>query len=314
MYGSVKAISGNVPVINVHDSAVITAQAGTSGNANDDASNAIYGAGFAIFNLSGGSYTASEALSVKSGIYNITGGTYRANGTFVDPVNAYTKGSEASGSAISITANKNYARNVQMAISDATVISENGYGLSECITSDTQTAVKSLKIMGGNFAGAKGAVLSRNLTGFIEGGKFNTDVTAYLANDKLVSKEVDGKYLVGEENPVTISSIINGKVTADKAKAIAGETVTLTVSPDDEYLLKKLTVVDGNGRTVKVTDNKFIMPDSEATVSAKFEKVTLDIEIPEVDKDEGVKEPTAGATITDDAKQTMIETIQKILN
>ena len=60
-------------------------------------------------------------------------------------------------------------------------------------------------------------------------------------------------------------------MTADKTAAKYGETVTLTVKPEnDDYMLKTLTVKDANNGNVTVTDNKFTMPASNVTVSATF--------------------------------------------
>ncbi len=73
------------------------------------------------------------------------------------------------------------------------------------------------------------------------------------------------------------SNIKNGKVKADKEKAAKGETVELTATPDETYKLASLKVTDADGKEVKVTDNKFVMPASNVTVTAKF---TVKEEIP----------------------------------
>ncbi len=70
-------------------------------------------------------------------------------------------------------------------------------------------------------------------------------------------------------------AIENGAVTPDKELAFAGDTVTLTVEPDTGYVLETLTVTDANGDPVEVTDNTFVMPASNVTVTATFVKGTL---------------------------------------
>ncbi|MBR5620128.1 MAG: choice-of-anchor J domain-containing protein, partial [Clostridia bacterium] len=70
-------------------------------------------------------------------------------------------------------------------------------------------------------------------------------------------------------------AIENGAVTPDKELAFAGDTVTLTVEPDTGYVLETLTVTDVNGDPVEVTDNTFVMPASNVTVTATFVKGTL---------------------------------------
>ncbi|HBF68792.1 MAG TPA: hypothetical protein DDW20_05755, partial [Firmicutes bacterium] len=51
---------------------------------------------------------------------------------------------------------------------------------------------------------------------------------------------------------VTIAKMEHGNVTADKAKAVVGEKVTLTVAPEADYELDKLLV---NGAEVKAENN-----------------------------------------------------------
>lgn len=69
---------------------------------------------------------------------------------------------------------------------------------------------------------------------------------------------------------ITISDAIeHGTVTSDKSAATAGETVTLTADPDDDYRFASWSVNDG---AVTVTNNKFTMPEGNVTVSATFEE------------------------------------------
>lgn len=68
---------------------------------------------------------------------------------------------------------------------------------------------------------------------------------------------------------VKIAEMTNGTVTADKATATEGETVTLTVKPDAGYHLKSLMAGD---ETLTSAPYTFKMPAKEVTVSALFEK------------------------------------------
>jgi len=76
-------------------------------------------------------------------------------------------------------------------------------------------------------------------------------------------------YTVGKIYPVTINSSTNGTVTADKAVAAEGETVTLTVTPESGYVLRSLTVMQDT-TSVEFTDYLFTMPNGEVTVTAVF--------------------------------------------
>ena len=77
--------------------------------------------------------------------------------------------------------------------------------------------------------------------------------------------------------------IRNGTVTANRRYAERGDTVTITVKPDDGFKLDDLTVTDKNGNELKLTDKgngkyTFKMPAGKVTVSATFapEKTAAD--------------------------------------
>ena len=77
--------------------------------------------------------------------------------------------------------------------------------------------------------------------------------------------------------------IRNGTVTANRRYAERGDTVTITVKPDDGFKLDDLTVTDKNGKELKLTDKgngkyTFTMPAGKVTVSATFapEKTAAD--------------------------------------
>ena len=77
--------------------------------------------------------------------------------------------------------------------------------------------------------------------------------------------------------------IRNGTVAANRRYAERGDTVTITVKPDDGFKLDDLTVTDKNGNELKLTDKgngkyTFTMPAGKVTVSATFapEKTAAD--------------------------------------
>lgn len=67
----------------------------------------------------------------------------------------------------------------------------------------------------------------------------------------------------------------HGKVTVSKNRMSPGEAVTLSVTPDNGYVLETLVVTDALGKTLSLTPlgkdrYSFIMPDSEVTIKAVF--------------------------------------------
>ncbi len=69
----------------------------------------------------------------------------------------------------------------------------------------------------------------------------------------------------------------NGTVTTSPKNATSGSTVTITVKPDEGYVLDTLVVTDSKGNTVKTTDKgdgkfSFVMPSGQVDVKATFTK------------------------------------------
>ena len=68
---------------------------------------------------------------------------------------------------------------------------------------------------------------------------------------------------------VTVSSTAGGTATADKATAAAGETVTLTATPDSGYHFDGWNIVPN---TVTIQDNQFTMPAGNVEIQAIFDR------------------------------------------
>jgi len=98
-------------------------------------------------------------------------------------------------------------------------------------------------------------------TGVVEGG-FNEDGTI---NGDVVVEPVT--------YTITIDEIVNGTVTADKTEAEEGETVTLTITPDEGYTLVNVFV---NGIAIEGTT--FQMPGRDVTITAEFAADDVDDE------------------------------------
>ena len=173
-------------------------------------------------------------------------------------------------------------------------------------------------------ASAKGAFeVSEGLEGNlkIESGYFTQDPTAYVAEGKVVTaSDKDGyTYMVGDPAPtpstgggsskpkytasVDKDDMENGDVKLSNTKAKAGSKVTVTVTPDEGYELKKLEVLDKNGDKVEVTDN------GDGTFTFKMPKGGVEV-VPvfvEAEEQEPVEEPTEDADAAE--KTTLVLTI-----
>lgn len=82
---------------------------------------------------------------------------------------------------------------------------------------------------------------------------------------------------------ITISDgIENGTVEADVAKAKAGETVTLTITPAEGYELDELSVKAGEEDVEVAEGYTFLMPAAAVAISATFKEQIIEPEIPSV--------------------------------
>ena len=73
---------------------------------------------------------------------------------------------------------------------------------------------------------------------------------------------------------VTVSKTANGSVSVSPKNTAAGDTVTITVTPDKGYVLETLTVLDKNDKEIKLTEKNgkytFTMPAGKVEVKATF--------------------------------------------
>ena len=78
-------------------------------------------------------------------------------------------------------------------------------------------------------------------------------------------------------NKVTVDDTVGGTVTVSPKSPAKGDTVTITVTPDNGYENDQVTVKDSSGKQIALTDEgdgkySFIMPDGKVTVAASFIK------------------------------------------
>ena len=75
---------------------------------------------------------------------------------------------------------------------------------------------------------------------------------------------------------VTVTSGNHGAISVDKTNAAAGETITITVTPEADYMLDVLTITDSSGNAIAISAAKtFTMPESDVTVSGTFKFARL---------------------------------------
>ena len=114
---------------------------------------------------------------------------------------------------------------------------------------------------------------------------------------------VNATFKEATPHKINIGASENGSVTADLSEATVGTTVTLTVTPADDYRLSAVTVNDGAVEVTKVNDTTytFVMPDEEVTVNATFEKIPHNVTVNTSENgtvDSDKETAVAGETVT----------------
>ena len=152
--------------------------------------------------------------------------------------------------------------------------SEGGSGSdSDSVTGgDNENSGSEANGNGGSESGVVGGGNGNSESGGTGGGSGSTGGTG----NETDSSRITGSVMISEDG------ISHGSVPLKKTTGIAaGETVTVTITPDEGYSLGSLSVTDENGSAVETTEvtaetkYTFIMPESPVTISARFEKLTL---------------------------------------
>ena len=132
---------------------------------------------------------------------------------------------------------------------------------------DSHEYFRGFKIVWDGSAGTNIAVPANNNYNCV---KVNSDYT--LSWTTYSSTEPTTKYTVAVDN-----NIKNGTVTPSATTLAAGETFTVTATPDNGYELDTVTVKDASDKVIKPnTNGSYTMPASNVTVSATF-KVKTDV-------------------------------------
>ncbi len=132
--------------------------------------------------------------------------------------------------------------------------------------------------------------------GWMENGQLVSNETTYTitANgNRTLTAEFEKVY------NVTVNSTAGGTATADKTTAAAGETVTLTATPNSGYHFAGWNVVSG---TVTIQDKQFIMPANDVGIQAIFARNTSPTIPPTVSEKtiDAIQDAEPGETVTVD--------------
>ncbi|AVQ95550.1 hypothetical protein CXP51_04315 [Ethanoligenens harbinense] len=110
----------------------------------------------------------------------------------------------------------------------------------------------------------------------------------------------DSITLVADDFTVTVADTAHGAVTASKTVATGGDTVKLTVTPDNGYFLKSLTYNDGTDHDISENADgsySFTMPEDDVTISAQFEQAPCIVTVSSANANEGTVAVSGASSI-----------------
>ena len=172
--GQIKHLN-NAPVINVSGASVTSEGDG------------IYAAGYATWNIVDSNVSGYfMGIGIKAGELNISGDSViRCTGPNSAPTEGFSNGINASGAAIQIESNDDYAGNIAIDIKDGQIISDNGYSIYEYANGDDSLSLDRLDITGGSFQGAfkvsEALYESKAEVIDITGGSYDSSVAKYVS-------------------------------------------------------------------------------------------------------------------------------------
>ncbi len=234
--GCVNQVTGNVPVININDGAILNCSSSVGAD--------IYAAGYGIWNIGAATLKAGTPIYAKSGVINIDGATIEACGEYAEP-KPYGNGFHSTGDGIVFDSKNGYAGNMSIAITDATITSANGYAIQEVLTDREESQTLSMQILDGKFKGSKGTIVTSE--------HFGESTPTHWADNSIVG----GKYAYA---PTTVA---DGYKVAFNTDADKNEfpyiivvddlypTGTITEITDDTSVDDVVTVADNDGLVIK---------------------------------------------------------------
>lgn len=271
----------------------ITINGGTIIGSKVDDGSGIYHPQDGKLTVTGGTIKGASGIEIRSGSLTVTGGTIIATAKNL-VVQANGGGSTTIGAGIAIAQHKT-ENNIKVNVKGGTV---QGYVAINESNPQKNTAIDkvAIEVSGGNFEainGGKEAIKSENKKGFVTGGTFNTTIVEeYLSEEVTAEKDENGEILVGTRYDIEVKETKNGTVNVSSKRAMAGETIEITIAPEEGYELSTIKVLNDKN-VIKVVDGKFIMPEGNVVVEAEFK------EIVDEDKDD-VKDETKNEIVIEE--------------
>ena len=264
--GNIKATEGNVPVLNLGPNASVKGRVAVALN------------GYGQLNVNGATVEGTDTgIEVRAGKLNVNSGTITGKGI---PTNVQPNGSGTTTSGAGIGVAQHTTKlPINVIIKGGTIEGYSALYQSNPEKNPTDDVAKvSLQVLGGNLnAINKGpkAVYSENKTGFITGGTFSSDPTAYVpANSNYrVRTNSNGTYTVYHYTPY-VPSIPTDSLKTARTEAI--KAVTDYVNPADYEEAQQAeikTIVDNAKKDIEAAKTADEIKAIEAAAKAELDKL-----------------------------------------
>lgn len=188
--------------------------------------------------------------------------------TITDPANTFTIAPKDEGWSILLNAGDNKGTYLQGKSKNNAA--DNGCAFSETAVTNTLSYNVNGYVV---ITSPQGSIMSYNSTSgqtrfrYFKPATVGTFSGAYKPVQLYKKVEACQGYAINIDNQITY-----GTISADVETACEGETVTLTATPAEGYVLEGWRIVDENNNEITVTDNTFTMPAAAVNVTASFRK------------------------------------------
>ena len=171
----------------------------------------MYLAGDAVTTLSNCTITGVTGVEIRAGKLTVNGGSLKATAAY--SVNPNGNGSTTEGAAIAI-AQHTTKKNIEVTLNGGTYTGEKAISESNPQRNDPAPQV-AMSVTAGTFMGD---VVTADVTNFISGGTFSSDVSAYAGNNAVAS--LKNVYYVGTDS---IEAAVNSMSGGDTLTVVKGE-------------------------------------------------------------------------------------------
>lgn len=223
--------------------------------------------------ITGGTITGISGIEVRGSTLNITGGTINATSDEYK-VDSNNNGSTTKGVAVAVVQHVT-KQPISVHISGGTFnalvpfiqANTEGNPIEDInkitIVIDNEDGVPTFNSLDNNIT-----VYSENFEGFIQGGKYSTDVGTYIA------PKYGEIYENGMETVYKYNNIVIDDNTIDVSDAeLRNSEVPIIPHPAEGYEVDQIIVTDENGNIIPVNNNKFIMPTSDVHIVITYKPI-----------------------------------------